>query len=232
MNDQAAITSQVVTLLSALWWLLPLSVFLAFIKSAWFKGILGELLVSLILRMWFKSPDYTLFNDVMLLTNDGTTQIDHVLVSPFGIFVIETKNMKGWIFGQERDAYWTQQIFKRKCRFQNPLRQNFKHIQTLASHLEINPALIYSVIVFVGNASFRTSMSNNVMTISGLRRYISAFKVNVLDKDVLLGIKDGLKRSRLDNTFLNKRKHVTHAQQLKNNMEKKALRRGQRTTSR
>ena len=43
--------------------------------------------------------EYIILNDIMLPTQYGTTQIDHIVVSPYGIFVIETKNYKGWIFG-------------------------------------------------------------------------------------------------------------------------------------
>lgn len=225
----SAIT-QLVTAMSAFWWLIPLSVCIATVKSAWFRGVIGEWFVRLVLQRHFHRPDYTLFNDVLLPTPDGTTQIDHILVSPFGVFVIETKNMKGWIFGHERSAYWTQQIFKRRSKFQNPLRQNFKHTKTLASLLEIDTASIYSVIVFVGNATFKTEMPNSVITISGLRRYISAFTATLLSDDLLLDINERLRCGRLDNTFSNKRKHVAHAQKLKNNVEKKALRRGQRAT--
>lgn len=64
-------------------------------------------------------------------TPDGTTQIDHVFLSPFGVFVLETKNMRGWIFGSENQAQWTQQIFKQRFKFQNPTRQNYKHLKAL-----------------------------------------------------------------------------------------------------
>ena len=47
------------------------------------------------------SEEYIVLNDIMLPTQYGTTQIDHVVISPYGIFVIETKNYKGWIFGHE-----------------------------------------------------------------------------------------------------------------------------------
>lgn len=50
----------------------------------------------------------------------------------YGIFVIETKNYKGWIYGSERDRQWTQVIYKRKERFQNPLRQNCRHTKVLS----------------------------------------------------------------------------------------------------
>lgn len=51
--------------------------------------------------------------------------------SRFGIFAIETKNMQGWIFGSKRQAEWTQKIYKRTFKFQNPLRQNYKHTKAL-----------------------------------------------------------------------------------------------------
>lgn len=71
------------------------------------------------------SVTYVRFHDVMLPTPDGTTQIDHVFVSRFGVFVVETKNMAGWIFGSERGRRWTQVLpGGRKTSFQNPLRQN------------------------------------------------------------------------------------------------------------
>ncbi|WP_350617509.1 nuclease-related domain-containing protein, partial [Pseudomonas sp. HY7a-MNA-CIBAN-0227] len=78
-------------------------------------------------------------NNVTLpLPNGGSTQIDHVIVSIYGIFVIETKNYKGWIFGNEKQRQWTQAFPNgRKYKFQNPLRQNYLHIKTLADLLEL-----------------------------------------------------------------------------------------------
>src|SRR5690349_12424781 len=68
----------------------------------------GEAKLSRALKMRFLAPDYHLLNHVTLRVKDETTQIDHVLVSRFGIFVIETKDYKGWIFAGSNDRYWTQ----------------------------------------------------------------------------------------------------------------------------
>lgn len=107
--DYSPLISQVMNI----WWLLPIVILGALLKSAWFKGKLGEALVKSV--VWYRLPKetYTPFHDVTLLTADGTTQIDHVFVSAFGVFVVETKHMKGWIFGSERQANWTQKIFKK-----------------------------------------------------------------------------------------------------------------------
>jgi hypothetical protein len=82
----------------------------------------GEARLSRALKRQFVAPDYHLLNHITLRLEDGTTQIDHVLVSRFGIFVIETKDYKGWIFAGPRDRYWTQVLYRAKFRFQNPLR--------------------------------------------------------------------------------------------------------------
>ncbi len=73
-----------------------------------------------------------MLNDLTLPDGEGaTTQIDHLLLSPFGVFVIETKNYKGWIFGSERQKQWTQKIYKKSFKFQNPIHQNYKHMKVL-----------------------------------------------------------------------------------------------------
>src|SRR5262249_8834416 len=78
------------------------------------KGALGERLVSRSLHRHLDRHEYRLFNDLILPALDGTTQIDHVIVSRYGVFVIETKNMKGWIFGSADQAVWTQVAYRRK----------------------------------------------------------------------------------------------------------------------
>jgi hypothetical protein len=59
------------------------------------------------------------------------------LVSPFGVFVIETKNYKGWILGDEKQRQWMQQIYGKKNRFQNPLHQNQLHVRALMDFLAL-----------------------------------------------------------------------------------------------
>ena len=80
------------------------------------KGWLGEASINFLVRRMLDQNVYHLIPDVMLPTSDGTTQIDHVIVSHYGIFVLETKNYKGWIYGNENDPQWTQVIYKRKER--------------------------------------------------------------------------------------------------------------------
>lgn len=69
------------------------------------KGWLDEAQGSFAHWVFLDTYTYISINNITLPTVNGTTQIDHVIVSQYGMFVIETKNMKGWIFGGERDAH-------------------------------------------------------------------------------------------------------------------------------
>nr|WP_086938258.1 NERD domain-containing protein [Thaumasiovibrio occultus] len=156
------------------WYLVPLLLIVTLFKSRWFKGVCGEFLVNCLLSRLPES-DYRLIKDVTLPTDDGTTQVDHVLVSKFGIFVVETKNMKGWIFGSKSQKQWTQKIYRHSSKFQNPLHQNYKHVKTLESLLSIDIAYLHSVVIFIGDSTFKTTMPENVTYARGGLRYIKQF---------------------------------------------------------
>ena len=79
-------------------------------KSAKKIGNDGEKKVETALSTLPKD-NFRLFNNVLIKTKGGTTQIDHLLVSTRGVFVIETKAHKGKIFGNATSKYWTQCLF-------------------------------------------------------------------------------------------------------------------------
>ena len=158
------------------WWLVPPLVVLWLLRLPAVKGWFGELQVRLTLHWNLDRTQYVTLHDVTLQTSDGTTQIDHLVVSPFGVFVIETKNMKGWIFGTEKQAEWTQKIFRKTYRFQNPLRQNYKHVKAIEDLLQMSPDAVHSIVVFVGEAKAKTAMPDNVFFDGGMTAYIKTFK--------------------------------------------------------
>ena len=61
----------------------------------------------------------------------GLTQVDHVLITTRGIFVIEVKNYNSWIYGNKFDREWTQNSYGKKWKFYNPLRQNYGHLKAI-----------------------------------------------------------------------------------------------------
>lgn len=79
------------------WYFMPLVLLLIILRSPWLKGQLGEVIVNVSGRLFLDKDRYHLMKNVTLPTEDGTTQIDQIIVSQYGVFVVETKNMKWWI---------------------------------------------------------------------------------------------------------------------------------------
>lgn len=144
----------------------------------------GEALVSRLVMTNFGFPDYHLMNHVTLRMKDGTTQIDHILVSKFGVFVIEAKDYKGWIFANAMQSNWTQVLFNLKFKFQNPIFQNIRHIRAVQDLLDfLPPAAIKSVVVFTGAAEFKTEIPDGVFSVSGLIDYLRGQTVEVMSQN-------------------------------------------------
>lgn len=173
-----------------------------------FSGVIAQ-------HLFLDSKRYHALNNVTLDTAQGTTQIDHVIVSRYGIFVIEAKNMKGWIFGSAKSRQWTQMLAGKKFPFQNPLHQNYKHTKALSEFLEIDHSKLFSVVMFWGDSVFKTPMPENVLD-QGYTGYIKS-KKDVLFSDaevdqIVQAIKDG----RLPKTY---KTHRQHTQSLKKKFE-------------
>lgn len=140
-----------------------------------FKGSLGEALVT---QGTFRLLDPELYRGYSDLyvprpDGDGLTQVDHVVVSPFGVFVIETKNYTGWIYGAEHQAKWTQTFGSGgKFSFQNPIWQNRLHLRALAKVLNLPEAKFRPVIFFMGGSAFKTELPGYVIDTS-LTAYIN-----------------------------------------------------------
>lgn len=203
-------TPVITQIVSTLWYLIPLAIFITVIKSPWFKGVAGEFLVNVGAKLFLDKEEYHLIKNVTLPTEDGSTQIDHVIVSKYGIFAVETKNMKGWIFGSPNQKTWTQKIYKHSSKFQNPLHQNYKHTKTLQALLGLSEAQVFSVIVFVGDSTFKTDMPENVTYGRGYIRFIKSKKQLVLSELEVKNIVNTIETGRLTPSFKTNREHVKH----------------------
>jgi len=180
--------------------------------SSDFKGWSGECAASFSMRLFLNGDTYKFFRDVILPTENGTTQIDHIVVSKFGIFVIETKNMTGWIFGRETDTHWTQVLFQHRYRFQNPLRQNYCHTKNLADFLRLDHSLFHPIIFFVGKCQFKTAMPPTVIS-SGLPSYIKQFTRPCFDETRVAEIIETIKAVKTNPCFT-RRVHLSGLKQL------------------
>ena len=182
-----------------------------YLKSPTVRGAAGERRVNSSLGRKLPPEDYTVLGDLTLPTKSGTTQVDHIVLSKYGIFVIETKNMSGWIFGGENQARWTQVMRRHKSQFQNPLRQNFLHIKVVQGLLSINTNQIENLVVFVGSAKPKTNMPASVFWgTNSLVNYIQSRKTVRFTDDQITGFTGKLTTSSLGSDRETRRAHVQH----------------------
>jgi hypothetical protein len=178
-------------------------------------GFIGESVFENLARTYL-GDDYHIACDVVLKAHTGTTQIDQIIVSKFGIFVVEVKTYKGWIWGNQRDARWTQTLYGEKNSFQNPLRQNYKHIKSLQNILTFPDSTFKSIIVFSAEAQFRTEMPSNV--VRGGEDYIRFIKkhqsVILSDDDISESVR------KISDNRLSSAEHQAHMQKTRQQYEK------------
>lgn len=136
------------------------------------KGARGENSVSRVLGGTIEDKQY-LVNDIIVVDENGkTSQIDHVFVNKYGIWVIETKNYAGFIYGNESQREWTQVLAygKTKNKLYNPIKQNGTHIYILKKKFKTNLPF-YSLIVFI-EADISNVTADNVINIQSLRKTV------------------------------------------------------------
>lgn len=166
--------------------------------------------MNLAAKLFLNKDEYHLIKNVTLPTEGGTTQIDHIIVSKYGVFVIETKNMKGWIFGSEKQRTWTQKIYKHTNKFQNPLHQNYKHTKTVQARLDIPEDKLFSVVVFVGDSTFKTEMPDNVTYAGGYVGFIKSKKDVLLSNAEVTDAIRVIESGRLTSSMKTNREHVAY----------------------
>ncbi len=184
------------------------------IGSSQTQGEIGERRVKNILS--HLGDDYIVINDIILQSPDGyTSQIDHLVISEYGIIVIETKNYKGWIFGNEKSEKWKQVLYDEKYFFRNPIKQNWSHIYALKSILTDFANIKYHpIVVFSGSADLMNINSSVPVIYAGalttLINYYSSEKC--LSNDEVQQIKAKIESARLENKT-SKDEHIKNIQQ-------------------
>lgn len=125
-------------------------------------GRMGEHAVDQKLRE-LPSDIYKVIDDVMLEINGVTHQIDHIVVSKYGLFVIEAKCYKGMITGKEKDYYWYQYLGKRKYKLINPIHQNYGHIKSISELLNISEKDLISIVCFTNQSELKIDVKSEVI---------------------------------------------------------------------
>lgn len=201
---------------------ISLTIYLAWYNSARQKGKRGEMRVFSILSQL--SDEYTILNDLVLRTDKGTTQIDHVVVSKYGVFTIETKNYRGEIYGDDKRQKWTQLIVTKvtyapkrwktytyvtKNNFYNPVKQSLGHAFRIKELLYAFPHVkIIPIVAFAGDAILSNiDTRHNVVYKENLPEIIDRYKTICLTDNDVQAIIDILEKNNI-REFLSDRQHV------------------------
>lgn len=215
---------KVVILLTVLLLIILIYIFVRISNSPTGKGKIGEIFVHNILS---QLPEgYFVMDDILLKAGNKTTQIDHVVISQYGIFTIETKNYRGEIYGDDNREEWTQMIvtdvhFKRKWyktytyvkknHFYNPVKQSIAHVYAIKNILKEWPNLtIIPIIVFVGGASLAGIQSKyHVIYGHNLISTIMSYKYTCISADDVINIKNRVEQKNA-RQLINNQTHINN----------------------
>lgn len=186
------------------------------------SGDYGEYLLSSVMKSL--PSEFHVMDNVLLQTKKGSTQLDHVIVSPYGIFIIETKNHKGMIFGDCYGQVWTQVLPSRgRFTFYNPVFQNQGHIQNLANQIKIPIKYFAGIIVFTNdNANLDNVNCQFCIRVTDLYMYLTTqFNPCMTTKQV----EDVIKRiDKVDtSSYLNNRKHVEYVKSIQEKKQRNKM---------
>ena len=124
-------------------------------------GYAGEFWVRMELKKLPK--EYLIINDLLLKYNNKTCQIDHLVISKYGIFVIETKQYNGYIKGNDFDKNW-EQIFNKKIYYlHNPIHQNYGHVQVLKEILNLEESIFIPLVCISSRAKVNVKSKKVVL---------------------------------------------------------------------
>lgn len=187
----------------------------AFVCLLWFlpsKGKAGEMRVAKILSK-LPEEEYRVINNLLIKQGNKTTQIDHVVVSEYRIFVIETKHYRGWIYGDANREYWTQNIYGNKYDLWNPIHQNQGHVRALRRVLtDIPPGVFISIVTFSRQASLDIRNSENVIYWDELKKLICSYQRKLISTEQAQNAYETLSAANIDSKD-NQKQHVRHVRE-------------------
>ena len=156
--------------------------------------------------------EYKILNDVFIEINGITHQIDHVVVSSYGIFSIETKQYNGFITGNKYDKNWIRHAGKNKYYYTNPIRQNYGHVKALSELLNIDESKIFNVVCIPSKATLKVEHDGELVRYDTLADKVLSYK-EIMIKNV-----DEIVKTINKNNITDKNIKKKHIQNIKNNI--------------
>lgn len=183
------------------------------------KGEQGEHIVAEALGDTVKGEQYVI-NDIIFKTETGNScQIDHIFINKFGIWVIETKNWSGLIFGQENQREWTQVLAygNTKNALYNPIKQNATHIYHLSKFLKVNN-IFQNVVVFLPHADISNINSDYVYSLNDLCSIKNKITSTALSVDEMEHYYDLLSELK-NNSTVSREEHIENIHKMQTELQ-------------
>ena len=111
-------------------------------------------------------------NDIFFNDQGKSRQIDHIAITEFGVFVIETKNYAGYIYGREDSTKWKQYLNNKCFLFDNPINQNYGH-KKIVEDLLSSSVFIESIVVFINRCNLKVETKSKVLYDYQIVNYIN-----------------------------------------------------------
>lgn len=154
-------------------------------------GDYGEKRVSSFLED-LDCKDYRVYNNILIRNGKYTTQVDHIIISRYGIFVLETKNIHGKVYGNGHAEFWKQylpDIGYKRCgstqehQLRNPIWQNEGHIKTLLRLVFGDGVPVYGIVVFPNDADLMITADKPVLHMREVVPFIKQYCNIVITSD-------------------------------------------------
>ena len=136
--------------------------------------------------------DYKVYNDLLIRNGNYTTQVDHIVISRYGVFVLETKNVHGKVYGGGNAEFWKQYLpdigykrygFTQEHQLRNPIWQNDGHIKTLRKLVFGSDVPVYGIIVFPSDTYINVTAEQPVLNMYNVVPFIKQYRDVILSSD-------------------------------------------------
>lgn len=201
-------------LLSSPWYWIPIIVSILVIII----GLkYGSIITGWFGEHWAKSSlnqldkdKYTVLNDIMIAVNGKTHQIDHIVLSKYGIFIIETKQYNGYITGSKYDNKWVRHLKSNKTiYYQNPIKQNYGHVKAICELLNINESKVFNIVCIPSkNVKLNIKHDGELTTSVDINEKITSYKEEIIDNV------DELKEKIVINNIVDKDSRKEHVEKI------------------
>ena len=177
-------------------------------------GEVGENMVRAVIKS-LPSDRYVVLHDVWLpMADGGETQIDHVIVSPFGIFIVETKNWKGTIYADAKSAVWTKFNLGHKDTYKNPIHQNYKHLISVREKFSRQGTeFVFGVVAMSPAAEFKGGVPEGVVFYNELNGWILGHVTPCIKPDQIVDIVAAIKEWSATVSEDSRRRHLSGSAQ-------------------